>query len=94
MEPKSSIRQNACQKVEVSFENTHNLDFYQDTIKDIIVNNRKIEGDTLGNTIRSKSVVLTNGTLNGLIHIGENYGGGRAGESVNWINLQPEKARF
>ena len=68
-------------------ENTQNLDFYQDTIKDIIVNNCKIQGvvTSLGNTIRSKSVVLTNGTfLNGLIHIGEkNYGGGRVGESAS-----------
>ncbi len=37
---------------------------------------------SLGIEIRSKSVVLTNGTfLNGLIHIGEkNFGGGRTGE--------------
>ena len=65
-------------------EQVHNLDFYQDMIKDIIVNDGKIEGvvTSLGIPIRSKCVVLTNGTfLNGLIHIGEkNYGGGRAGE--------------
>src|SRR5690606_11720156 len=37
---------------------------------------------SLGIEIRSKAVILTNGTfLNGLIHIGErNFGGGRAGE--------------
>jgi tRNA uridine 5-carboxymethylaminomethyl modification enzyme len=68
-------------------EQTQNLDFYQDMIKDIIVNNGKIEGvvTSLGILIRSKSVVLTNGTfLNGLIHIGEkNYGGGRAGEKAS-----------
>jgi len=68
-------------------EQTQNLDFYQDTIKDIIVNDGKIEGvvTSLGISIRSKSVVLTNGTfLNGLIHIGEkNYGGGRAGEKAS-----------
>ena len=68
-------------------EQTQNLDFYQDMIKDIIVNNGKIEGvvTSLGIPIRSKSVVLTNGTfLNGLIHIGEkNYGGGRAGEKAS-----------
>ena len=65
-------------------EQTENLDFYQDMIKDIIVNDGKIEGvvTSLGIPILSKSVVLTNGTfLNGLIHIGEkNYGGGRASE--------------
>ena len=65
-------------------EQTQNLDFYQDMIKDVIVKSGKIEGvvTSLGIPIRSKCVVLTNGTfLNGLIHIGEkNYGGGRAGE--------------
>ncbi len=37
---------------------------------------------SLGLEIKSRSVVLTNGTfLNGLIHIGDkNFGGGRAGE--------------
>ena len=68
-------------------EQTQNLDFYQDTIEDIIVNDGKIEGvvTSLGIPICSKSVVLTNGTfLNGLIHIGEkNYGGGRAGEKAS-----------
>ncbi len=68
-------------------EQTHNLDFYQDMIKNIIVNDGKIEGvvTSLGIPIFSKSVVLTNGTfLNGLIHIGEkNYGGGRAGEKAS-----------
>ena len=68
-------------------EQTLNLDFYQDMIKDIIVNYGRIEGvvTSLGVPIRSKSVVLTNGTfLNGLIHIGEkNYGGGRAGEKAS-----------
>lgn len=68
-------------------EQTENLDFYQDMIKDIIVNQGKIEGvvTSLGISIQSKSVVLTNGTfLNGLIHIGEkNYGGGRVGEKAS-----------
>jgi tRNA uridine 5-carboxymethylaminomethyl modification enzyme len=68
-------------------EQTQNLDFYQDMIKDIIVNQGKIEGvvTSLGIPIQSKSVVLTTGTfLNGLIHIGEkNYGGGRAGEKAS-----------
>jgi tRNA uridine 5-carboxymethylaminomethyl modification enzyme len=68
-------------------EQTHNLDFYQEMIKDIIVNDGRIEGvvTSLGIPIYAKSVVLTNGTfLNGLIHIGEkNYGGGRAGEKAS-----------
>ena len=68
-------------------EQTHYLDFYQDMIKDIIVNDDRIEGviTSRGIPIYAKSVVLTNGTfLNGLIHIGEkNYGGGRAGEKAS-----------
>ena len=69
-----------------SLEKTPNLDFYQDMIKDIIVEGGAIKGliTSLGIPIYSKTVVLTNGTfLNGLIHIGEkNYGGGRAGEKA------------
>jgi tRNA uridine 5-carboxymethylaminomethyl modification enzyme len=67
-------------------ENNPNVDFWQDTAKGIIVEHGKACGVTtsLGIEIRSKSVVLTNGTfLNGLIHIGEkNFGGGRTGEKA------------
>ena len=67
-------------------EGTPNLDFYQEMVKGLIIENGKIKGvrTSLGIEIRSKSVVLTNGTfLNGLIHIGEKqFGGGRAGESA------------
>lgn len=65
-------------------EHTPNLDFYQDMVSGIIVENDKIKGvkTSLGLTIYAKTVILTNGTfLNGLIHIGEKqFGGGRAGE--------------
>lgn len=65
-------------------ENTPNLDFFQDMVKDIIVKDDKVCGVVtgLGMEIKCKSVVLTNGTfLNGIIHIGEKqFGGGRAGE--------------
>ncbi len=67
-------------------EQTPNLDFYQEMIKEIVVENNRIVGvkTNLGILIRAKTVILTNGTfLNGLIHIGEKqYGGGRAGESA------------
>lgn len=67
-------------------EQTPNLDFYQEMIKEIVVENNKIVGvkTNLGILIKAKTVILTNGTfLNGLIHIGEKqYGGGRAGESA------------
>lgn len=65
-------------------EATPNLDFWQDMVKSLIVENNTVKGVITGMDIeiRAKSVVLTNGTfLNGLIHLGEKqYGGGRAGE--------------
>jgi len=61
-----------------------NLDFWQDMVTSLIVKDNKVCGVVtgMGLEIRSKTVVLTNGTfLNGLIHIGEkNFGGGRAAE--------------
>lgn len=68
-------------------EQTPNLDFYQEMIVDLIVDQDQIKGvvTSLGLKIYAKTVVLTNGTfLNGLIHIGEkNFGGGRAGEKAS-----------
>lgn len=65
-------------------ENTNNIDFYQDTVKSLIVKDNCACGvlTNLGHEIKSKAVVLTNGTfLNGIIHIGEkNFGGGRIAE--------------
>jgi tRNA uridine 5-carboxymethylaminomethyl modification enzyme len=67
-------------------ENTPNVDFWQDTAREIIVKDSRVIGikTTLGVEILAKSVVLTNGTfLNGIIHIGEkNFGGGRVGEKA------------
>ena len=68
----------------LTLENTPNLDFFQDMVKNIIIENGKVAGviTNIGVEIRGKAVVLTNGTfLNGLIHIGEKqFGGGRMGE--------------
>ena len=65
-------------------EQTKNLDFYQEMVSGLLVENHKVVGvkTSLGLEIKAKTVVLTNGTfLNGLIHIGDkNFGGGRAGE--------------
>ncbi len=65
-------------------EKTPNLDFWQEMVAGIIVNESRVEGiiTALGIRIKGKSVVLTNGTfLNGKIHIGEkNFGGGRTAE--------------
>lgn len=67
-------------------EKTPNLDFWQDTITSLLVENNQVIGvkTSMGIDIKAKAVVLTNGTfLNGLIHIGEkNFGGGRAGEKA------------
>jgi len=68
-------------------EGTPNLDFYQEMVTGLIVENERIIGikTSLGLKIKAKNVVLTNGTfLNGLIHIGEKqFGGGRAGEKAS-----------
>lgn len=61
-----------------------NLDMWQDTVKEVIVENGRAKGviTSLGIRIESDAVILTNGTfLNGIIHIGEKkFGGGRTGE--------------
>ena len=65
-------------------ERTPNVDFWQDMVSGLLVENNKVLGvkTQMGIEIKAKSVVLTNGTfLNGLIHLGEkNFGGGRAAE--------------
>lgn len=81
-----SDRMRFAEEWRMMLEGTPNLDFYQEMVKGLVIENGKIKGikTSLGVEIRSKSVVLTNGTfLNGLIHIGEKqFGGGRAGESA------------
>lgn len=68
----------------LKLEGNPNVDFWQDMVTDVLVENDKIIGieTQLGIKFGAKSVILTNGTfLNGLIHIGEkNFGGGRAAE--------------
>ena len=65
-------------------ENTPNIDFWQDMVKGLIVSRGTVNGviTGMGQEIRGKTVILTNGTfLNGVIHIGEKqFGGGRMGE--------------
>ena len=69
-----------------ALENTPNVDFYQEMVKELLVEGDRVVGvrTSLGIEVKGKSVVLTNGTfLNGLIHIGDKqFGGGRAGESA------------
>ena len=68
----------------LKLEQTPNLDFYQEMVAGLIIENDRITGvrTSLGLEVRAKSVICTNGTfLNGLIHIGDKqFGGGRAGE--------------
>jgi tRNA uridine 5-carboxymethylaminomethyl modification enzyme len=70
----------------LTLERNPNVDFWQEMVKGLIVENGKVSGivTNLGISIRAKSVILTNGTfLNGKIHIGEkSFGGGRAAETA------------
>ena len=76
------------QKWRELLEDTPNLDFYQDSVIGLIIDNKTIKGvvTQLGLKIKSKTVILTNGTfLNGLIHVGEKqFGGGRVGEKASF----------
>ncbi len=62
------------------------IDMWQDMVKSLIIEDNQVKGviTGMGQEIKAKTVVLTNGTfLNGIIHIGEKqFGGGRAGESA------------
>ena len=65
-------------------ENTPNVDFYQDSVNELIIKNNRACGviTSLGHKIESDAVIITSGTfLNGIIHIGEKQiGGGRVAE--------------
>jgi tRNA uridine 5-carboxymethylaminomethyl modification enzyme len=68
-------------------ENTPNVDFYQDNVVSILIQDERACGvvTTLGHEIKAKAVVVTSGTfLNGVIHIGEKrFGGGRMAEKAS-----------
>ncbi len=75
-------------------EQTPNVDFWQDTVKEIVVSpspagegRGEVTGviTGMGMKISARAVILTNGTfLNGIIHIGEKqFGGGRVGEQAS-----------
>lgn len=67
-----------------ALEKLPNLDFYEDSVLDLWIQNQKLKGviTARGHRILAQTVVLTNGTfLNGKIHIGTHqYSGGRMGE--------------
>jgi tRNA uridine 5-carboxymethylaminomethyl modification enzyme len=70
----------------LALESIKNIDFWQEMVQEILIKDGKAIGvkTNLGLEIKSKCVVLTNGTfLNGKIHIGEkSFGGGRAAEKA------------
>ena len=65
-------------------EKTPNLDFWQDSVTNLIIKDGKSIGvkTQMNQKIYAKSIILTNGTfLNGKIHIGKNnFAGGRIGD--------------
>jgi tRNA uridine 5-carboxymethylaminomethyl modification enzyme len=68
-------------------EQTPNVDFWQDMVKEVTVDKGQVTGliTGMGMKISAKAIILTNGTfLNGIIHIGEKqFGGGRVGEQAS-----------
>ena len=78
-------RMRFAEKWRMMLEETPNVDFFQDMVKEITLDKQgRVNGVVtgIGVTIKARAVILTSGTfLNGLIHIGDkNFGGGRAGE--------------
>lgn len=67
-------------------EQTPNVGFYQDMVRELLVKDGRCYGviTGLGHEIKARSVVVTSGTfLNGVIHIGEKQlGGGRISEKA------------
>jgi tRNA uridine 5-carboxymethylaminomethyl modification enzyme len=83
----------------LALERNQNIDFLQDMVNELCVENQKVVGvkTSMGLIIKAKAVILTNGTfLNGLIHIGkQNFGGGRMAENASkGITAQLEKLGF
>jgi tRNA uridine 5-carboxymethylaminomethyl modification enzyme len=78
-------------------EEIHNLDFFQDMVSELLIEENKVIGvkTSLGIDIYSRSVILTNGTfLNGLMHVGKSkVVGGRASEPPA-IGLSDQLEKF
>lgn len=71
----------------LTLERNQNIDFWQEMVTGVIIENDKLCGVETGMGIKiyGKAVILTSGTfLNGIIHIGEKqFGGGRTGEKAS-----------
>ena len=79
-------RMQFAQEWRLALEEIENLDFWQDMVTNILVDNGRVGGvrTGMGLEIKAKAVILTSGTfLNGIIHIGDkNFRGGRSGEKA------------
>lgn len=92
-----------CDRIHFSYnwrwllEHTNNLDIWQDSVNQLIINNNVISGvkTALGAEFSCKSAILTNGTfLNGKLFIGDVMVlGGRVGEPSS-IGLTEELAEY
>jgi len=99
-----SDRMKFSEKWRLMLESTPNVDFWQDTVVGLLTKDSRVYGvkTAMGQEIKSKAVILTNGTfLNGIIHIGtKQFGGGRMGDrpshgiTENLILLGFESARL
>ena len=86
--PRAQIdRMRFAEEWRLALERTPNLDIWQDNVIGLLVKENTVYGvkTSLGIDIKSKAVVLTNGTfLNGVMHIGEKkFGGGRTAERAS-----------
>ncbi len=80
-------------------ESNQNIDFWQDTVVNLIIENNRVIGvrTNLGVEFESKAVIITSGTFqNGLIHVGrKNFEGGRISEqSSKGISQQLSELGF
>ena len=69
-------------------EENENVDFVQDSVNQMIIENNRVVGvlSSSGNKYYSKSVILTSGTfMNGIIHVGRSQmKGGRMGDKASY----------
>ncbi len=83
----------------LTLERNFNVDFFQDSVSELVIEKNKVTGvrTSMGNTFKSTTVILTAGTfLNGIIHIGtKQFGGGRMAEKSSFgITAQLEALGF
>ena len=80
-------------------EKIENLDFWQDTVEEIVMKNKKVVGvkTNMGTNIKAKSVIITSGTfMNGIMYVGKAQNmGGRASEPASYgLSKQLKKIGF